>query len=325
MDVIGIFAGSLLIIVVASMLFTNAIEWAGYGLHLGSGATGSLLAAFGTSLPETIVPIVALFTAAADAQQVAVGAVLGSSFLLLTVGALVMGGALLLTQRPSTLRVDAAQARRDLCAFLVAFSLAFLASNILQGVRIAVGIVLLVTYASYVGLTLRSSVPHNEMPEPLHFVRWRQGPPAVLVVVLQLLVAIVMLIGGSKLFVDDLITASHHVNVNPLALAVILVPLATELPETLNSVLWIRTRDDGLAFGNIAGSAAFQACILGWLGVTWTPWSLGRSGAISALCTLLAAAYLTLLIRNGRARAWTLSLAAIPWFAYAIVMFAVAH
>ena len=55
-----LFAGGLLLIVIGSELFTNAVEWAGYRLKLASGATGSLLAALGTALPETAVPVVAL-------------------------------------------------------------------------------------------------------------------------------------------------------------------------------------------------------------------------------------------------------------------------
>ena len=57
-----LFVASLILVVIAAELFTNAIEWAGHMLNLGSGATGSLLAAIGTSLPETVVPIVALAT-----------------------------------------------------------------------------------------------------------------------------------------------------------------------------------------------------------------------------------------------------------------------
>jgi Ca2+/Na+ antiporter len=57
-----LFVASAVLLIIAAELFTNAVEWAGYRLRLGSGATGSLLAAVGTSLPETIVPVVALAT-----------------------------------------------------------------------------------------------------------------------------------------------------------------------------------------------------------------------------------------------------------------------
>ena len=60
MTTVLLFAGGIVLLVVAAELFTNAIEWAGFRMRLASGATGSLLAALGTSLPEFVVPVVAL-------------------------------------------------------------------------------------------------------------------------------------------------------------------------------------------------------------------------------------------------------------------------
>ena len=56
---VTIVAISLITIVLSCILFTNAIEFLGNKLKLGNSATGSILAVFGTGLPETIVPIVA--------------------------------------------------------------------------------------------------------------------------------------------------------------------------------------------------------------------------------------------------------------------------
>ena len=67
--------------------------------------------------------------------------------------------------------------------------------------------------------------------------------------------------------------------------------MATELPETLNSVLWVRSRDDTLAFGNVAGSATFQACVLSFIGLTFTSWRPGAAGVISGALTLRYADY----------------------------------
>ena len=43
-----------------AVVFTNAIEWAGERLHLGSGAVGSVLAAVATALPESVIPVIAI-------------------------------------------------------------------------------------------------------------------------------------------------------------------------------------------------------------------------------------------------------------------------
>lgn len=317
MGEVFLFGGGLLLIVVASELFTNAVEWAGFRMKLASGATGSLLAALGTSLPETVVPVVALVSRQPSAAAVASGAVLGSSFLLLGVGVAITGVAVTL-RADSVLRVEGGQVRRDLGVFLAAFSVVLIAILLPLPARVVIGVGLLVTYGLYVRATLRGGDPTDEMPEPLHLVRWREGEPASLLVAVQLLVSVAMLIVGSDLFVRALDEAAVTLHADPLTLALIVVPLATELPETFNSVLWVRSRDDHLAFGNVAGSAAFQACVLGFLVLSFTPWRPGGSGILSGLLTLGVAAGLLLLLRGGTARGRWLILAGVPWAGYVV-------
>ncbi|HZC19715.1 MAG TPA: hypothetical protein VE225_08370, partial [Rubrobacteraceae bacterium] len=60
---------SLAAILGAAVLFTNAIEMLGERLNLGQGAVGSVLAAVGTALPETMIPVVALIGAALAGGQ----------------------------------------------------------------------------------------------------------------------------------------------------------------------------------------------------------------------------------------------------------------
>lgn len=313
-----LFAASFVIIVIAAELFTNAVEWAGFRMKLARGATGSLLAAVGTSMPETAVPVVALVTHSPSADSVAQGSVLGAPFLLLTVAIAITGVALAFRSGAQRMRVDARQARRDLTVFLFAFSLVLLAVLAPRGLRIVVGVVLLLTYVVYVMVTLRGGPASTELPEPLHIVRWRRGQPHSAFITVQLVVAVGLLILGSTLFVDALNRTAELLHIAPLILALVVVPLATELPETLNSILWVRSRDDTLAFGNIAGSATFQACILGFIGVTFTTWKPGVGGVIGGILTLGTAAMLLLVMRKGRAHAYVLIAALLPWVGYLV-------
>jgi cation:H+ antiporter len=313
-----LFAGSAVILVIASELFTNAVEWAGFRLRLGSGPTGSLLAAFGTSLPETVVPIVALATRSASSDSVAIGAVFGAPFLLLTLGSGITGVAVLARRGARHLELDRHQARRDLSVFLCAFTLALCCALLPHTARLAAGGILLAAYGGYVFRTLRAGVPNEEMPEPLHIVRWRSGQPHPLFVTVQLLIAIGLLVFGSQLFVAALSDAAAAIHVSPLVLALVVVPMATELPETINSVLWVRSRDDTLAFGNVAGSATFQSCVLSFIGVVFTTWRPGAAGMISGTLTLVTAAGLLALLWRGRAHGAALSLAFVPWLGYVV-------
>jgi cation:H+ antiporter len=317
-----LFIASLVLVVVASELFTNAIEWAGYLLNLGTGATGSLLAALGTSLPETVVPIVALATHSKGANLVATGAVLGSPFLLLTLGAGLTGVAVVTRGGARRLVVDTSQARRDLGVFIGAFTVAVLSSLLPSGARIAVGALLLITYALYVVATLRGSAAAGESPEPLHIVRWRPGEPHPVLVTAQLVIAVALLVLGSQLFVTALDRTASALEVPILVLSLVIVPIATELPETLNSVLWVRTNDDALAFGNVAGSATFQSCVLAAIGIVFTTWQPGSAGYISATLTLLTAAFLLALLWRGKAHGGLLMLVLIPWLVYVVAQVA---
>jgi cation:H+ antiporter len=312
-----LFIGGLVLIVAASELFTNAVEWAGFGLKLASGATGSLLAALGTSLPETFVPVVALISGKPSAAAVASGAVLGSPFLLLGVGVAITGLAVVM-RRDRTLRLERAQARRDLGVFVGAFSVVLVAIVLPAPARIVIGVGLLATYGLYVRATLRGGDPSGEMPEPLHLLRRHRGQPPAGLVALQLLGSVAMLVVGSDLFVSALNDTAAALHANPLTLALIVVPVATELPESINGVLWVRSGNDSLAFGNVAGSAAFQSCVLGFIGLTFTPWRPGFSGILGGLLTLSVAVGLLVLLRTGTARGRWLLLAAVPWVGYVV-------
>ena len=315
-----LFLASGALLVVAAELFTNAIEWAGYRMRLGSGATGSLLAAIGTSLPETIVPVIALATRAPSANAVAIGGVLGSSLLLMTLATAAMGTAVALRRSKPSLVLARHQVHQDLGVFIGGYSVALVCIVLPFPARVVVGVGLLVTYAWHVTQTLRNSTPEEEMPEPLHIIRWHQSAPRPhhVFISLQLVVAIVLLVAASELFVNALHSVATALGVPAIILAIVVVPLATELPEALNSVLWVRTDDDGLAFGNIAGSAAFQATVLAFIGLVFTTWRPTFGAILGALLALASGALLLAVLWRGQARGTVLMLAGVPWVGYVI-------
>ncbi len=56
----------------------QGVEWLGKIFNLSEGAVGSVLAAVGTALPETIIPIIALlFNHGASGHEIGIGAILG--------------------------------------------------------------------------------------------------------------------------------------------------------------------------------------------------------------------------------------------------------
>jgi cation:H+ antiporter len=78
---------------------------------------------------------------------------------------------------------------------------------------------------------------------------------------MQVLVALGLIVLGAAFFVDAVTRLATQLQVDSVLLALIVAPIATELPETFNSVIWVRQGKDTLAMGNITGAMVFQSTI----------------------------------------------------------------
>ena len=281
---------SFAVILAGALLFTNAVEWIGHRLQLGEGAVGSLLAAVGTAMPETLISIVALLGAKEGADEVAIGAIVGAPFLLATLAMGLVGLFAYLYRRKRAqgleLRVHRPTLERDLLFFLAFFALALaLAWGAPAALRIPAGILCLLAYPLYIARTLRGAgaVQEQASIDPLIFERRaeRRTDPGLALCIVQLLVGLGAMVGGAHLFVEELLTIAESIGVEAVVLALILAPLATELPEKVNSFFWVREGKDALALGNISGAMVFQSTIPVGIGLLFTEWQLGGNAALS--------------------------------------------
>jgi cation:H+ antiporter len=281
---------SFAIVLAGALLFTNAVEWIGHKLALGEGAVGSILAAVGTAMPETLIAIVALVSASEGSEDVAIGAIVGAPFLLgtLAMGLVGLFAYLYREKRPQGVELNAHKPtlERDLLFFLVLFAIGgLLAWGPPTGVRIVVGIAFIAAYFLYIALTLRGGgeVQDEETLNPLIFERrfeFREDP-ALTLCIIQLLVGLGAMVGGAHLFVEELLHIAESIGVEALVLALILAPLATELPEKVNSFFWVREGKDALALGNITGAMVFQSMIPVGIGLIFTDWDLSWTAVLS--------------------------------------------
>jgi cation:H+ antiporter len=85
--------------------------------------------------------------------------------------------------------------------------------------------------------------------------------PRMRVVSLQVIASLSLIIGGAVVFVGAVEDLAHALGASPALLSLVIAPIATELPEKFNSVLWVRQGKDTLAMGNITGAMVFQSCI----------------------------------------------------------------
>ena len=274
--------------------FTNAVEWLGKRLNLGAGAVGALLAAVGTALPESVIPIVALLGGGGqEATDIAIGAIIGAPFLLATLAMLlVVGSAHMFSSRRDqgadvTGEPDAT--RRDLHWYLALMPIGIVLGVISASapLRYAGAALLLLGYAGYVRATVKGGGDaDDEELAPLYFDTSRDDPPSTFQMVAQFVVSLLAIIGGAELFVGAVERIAESAGISPLVLALVLAPLATEMPEKANSVLWVRNGKDALALGNITGAMAFQATIPVALGLVFTSWALDPHAVVAAVIGL---------------------------------------
>jgi cation:H+ antiporter len=278
------------VVLAGALLFTNAVEWIGHKLEVGVGAVGSILAAVGTAMPETLIAIVALLGTEAGSEDVAVGAIVGAPFLLgtLAMGLVGLFAYLYRDKRDQGLQLNVHRPtlERDLVFFLVLFAIAgALAWGPPAPLRIGVGVAFLLAYLGYITLTLKGGgeVQSEESLNPLIFERRseRREDPSMLLCVIQLLVGLGAMVGGAHLFVEELLGLAESIGAEPLVLALILAPLATELPEKVNSFFWVREGKDALALGNITGAMVFQSMIPVGIGLIFTDWELNWHAVLS--------------------------------------------
>ena len=300
-------AASFAVILAGALLFTNAVEWLGHRLSMGEGAVGSLLAAIGTAMPETLIPIVAVIGGEKGSEDVAVGAIVGAPFLLATIAMALVGLSALAYEgkrkQGRRLAADVPTLDRDLGFFLAFFAVGLaLGWGAPAALRIPAAIVFCLGYAAYVRRTLAAGgeTQSEESLKPLtHDPANRAEPPTSLIVV-QLIAGLAAMVGGAHLFVHELLTVAEDLAVEPLVLSLVLAPLATELPEKANSFFWVREGKDSLALGNITGALVFQSTLPVAFGLAFTSWHLGRFAVASVVLGLAggAVAYWALRLRD---------------------------
>ncbi len=310
LDSLALLLVALVLVFAAAQAFTNSLEFLGERLGVSEGVTGSVFAAIGTALPETIVPIVAILAGGATQhvnEEVGMGAILGAPFMLATLSLGVMG--LFAAGKrgwAGTLQPEISGLKRDVGTFLCAFLLVAIAAFIPKTwPHEPIAMVLVVVYFFYVLATIRASASlvddghATEADQALYLSRILPARPWVAVT--QLLAGLAVLIWGARLFVDGAQQLSQIMGVSALVVSLLIVPVATELPEKVNSVIWIRRGRDTLAFGNITGAMVFQGTMIPAIGMLLMPWRFEDIFAnLAVALAFMGMIWLSWLLRGGR-------------------------
>ncbi|MGB0910220.1 MAG: sodium:calcium antiporter [Nitrospirales bacterium] len=315
---VAILCVALVVILVGAEVFTNALEHLGERLGISEGVTGSIFAAIGTALPETMVPIFAILSSTGAMEvrhEVGIGAILGAPLMLSTLAFILMAG--FAAQKrgwQGEFHPEMTGLTRDLTWFNYVFALGVIAALVPSDwtlVRGSISWLLVMSYGLYLLVTIRASANlvdeghGTEADHPLFLSKI--GLPTHLVVILfQLACGFILIMLGAKGFVYGVEHLAPILGISALALSLLVIPLATEMPEKVNSIIWIRRGRDTLAFGNITGAMVFQGSLLPALGILLTPWTPKPEVIIGMIITLLAGTYLSLVARSGSVKPYHL-------------------
>ncbi len=255
----------------------------------------------------------------AASHAIGVGAILGAPFMLSTLAMFVTGTAILIFarrgRRGTPMKVNVRILGRDvgffIVGYLIAIGTAFLPEALHWGKFVAAA-ALLVIYGIYVRAHFTDEAGETDPDElnRLHLTRLTgeagleavpadvevEDPleldvfpgshsffghePKMGLVIGQVLLALALIVVGAQVFVGAVEHLSRTIGLDPTILALVIAPIATELPEKFNSVLWVRNGKDTLAMGNITGAMVFQSCIPTVLGLIFTAWAFTAETAI---------------------------------------------
>lgn len=322
----------LIVILVAAEIFTNALEHLGQKLEISEGVTGSIFAAVGTALPETSIPLIAILGTHQQNQNsvhdIGIGAILGAPLMLSTLAFTIMALAVIKKRGfAGSIKPEKKGTLRDLNYFLFAYLLATAALFVPhqnQMVRFSIFFVMVSVYIVYLFKTFKASkglvqAGHQTTADHPLFIEKIGLKRNLSTIYLQVIIGLIILFFGAKGFIKYIDEISIQLNISVLLLSVLIVPIATELPEKINSVLWIRRNKDTMAFGNISGAMVFQGTLLPAIGILLTPWEPKTEVWTVIIFTMIAAGWVRWIISGSQLKVWHLLLCIVPYLLYLTV------
>lgn len=231
------FIGLMLIITGAAWLLSIGAETVAE--KYGANFTGSILLALVTTLPEYLF----VFWAAMKSEyEMAIGSAIGACTLLVTLGygSVILVATSRMSKKPVKVIRLSKHTQIDAIYLFATAVLAFMLAWEGNGLDLKDGIILSIVLFIYVVqhyMVARGIVSKGE-----HSVTPAQMRRAVLMMV----IGGAIILATAELFVDSMVHIAHWIGISPMAVAIVLSPIASELPEKITAYLTVM-RDGKLA------------------------------------------------------------------------------
>ena len=317
---------SMLVVFIAAMLFVNAIEFLGCQLKLGHSFVGAILAPLFTSFPEMTIFLVAVFAyRGLSGEEIGIGTLFGQPFMASSlsyglVGVVVLLGYYLKKRDDLVLEVDRTLIiPYTFITFL--FPLTIVPSFMGEYARHVFGVVFLISYIVYVWMMYKNRMVEviDDADEPYIC---KYFPYPVMGGVIQLIAAVILLYIGSHEMISSVDWLAKQIGISAMGLALIVIPAATAIPETVSALIWGYRGKDTMCIGSLVGEKILYSTFYPGLGLILTSWVLDVHAYMSVVATTVISLILLYYILKQRVPWYVLCLGLFFFIAYAVLVFA---
>lgn len=256
-----------IVLLLFALLFMNGVEKLGELLKLTEFATGAVLAAFLTAMPEAMLAVLAPAFGTKEAQEIGMGAVLSAPSI-----TLFLGVPLVLYFSKAKSLGELLPVRKNylhfalILMFPVAFGTMKTNSSVLKSIF---GLVLLLLFI-YLGLRMfKEKGDEMEAEEELYMARVFRREESLALSFFQTLAGILGMILAANMFIQTLSETA-----NPLIYTLMISPFATCLEETIVALVWSMKGRAYLGLSVLSGENVIQATAVFGLGILFTDWNL---------------------------------------------------
>lgn len=313
-SVAGIAAGVVMLLV-SSLILTVTIEEIGRRGKFSERFTGAIISPVFTAMPELVVIIVALvLVGKGSGSEIATGTIIGEPFMVSAIGFPIVALTLLAASR----RRKNDEINPLLSKTLIYMGLIFPIMLIpfffnLLAVRVVVAVILVLLYVVFFRLVGRKESFEEEATE----IRIRNGA----LLAIMVLAGIAFLLAGSTVLVRGINNLYLQTGINQELITILLVPIGTIVPETMNSVLWAARGKTSLAIGAMAGEEMYFATFFPALGILASRWYITTNGIVAVLLTSVFSIVIGMLVCRFRKASYVFIFFIISLIAFLIFVY----
>ena len=272
-------AGGIVMLIVSSLILTLTIEEIGKRGKFTERFTGTVISPVFTAMPELVIIIIALVLVGKEpGSEVAAGTIIGEPFMVSAIGFPIVASTLLYSSRKKKIESIDPILSKSLIYLGLVFPIMLIPWFFgFAIIRITVAVVLVILYVVFL-LFVRGK---ETFEEEATSIRIRSGTMLSVIIA----AGVVFLIAGSMILVQGIDSLSLQTGLNRELITILLVPIGTIVPETLNAIIWASRSKTSLAIGAMAGEEMYFATFFPALGILASQWVITTSGIVAILLT----------------------------------------